>query len=305
MSQYSENSLAEDKNTAWQQVLDLIGDDLTILDVGCSSGNLGAELKEKKNATVDGIEIDEADAKLASKKLRQVEVLNVETEPSLAKIFTSKYDAILLIDVIEHLVNPAAALRQLQHLLKSNGKIIFSIPNMAHLSVRFALMEGDFTYTQAGLLDKTHLHFYTGQEIQRVFTEANLEIKTFTSSSLRYPPLLLEKKINAYGLTITDQEKFLGMLEKTSGYVYQYIGIAIPAKTPVKQPPVPKTNPHEKDYKIIEATITNYQNHVSHLEESVKLKDQHIKNLEKIIEDLKRETVISHMRTKRKSKKQL
>ncbi len=316
MSQYSENTLATDnKNTAWMQVLELVENDWTILDVGCSSGNLGEELIHKKNAVVDGIEIDEADAMLASKKLRQVEVLNIETTPDIKKIFQGTYDAILFIDVIEHLVDPVTALRNIHKLLKPNGYIIFSVPNMAHLSVRMALLEGDFTYTKAGLLDKTHMHFYTGNEIKRVFTEAQYEIKTFTCSSLQYPEFLHEKKLAKLGLVIKDKQQFLKVLDRTHANVYQYVGTAqYKDSGPIKQPPVPRVNPHEKDYKMLQKNFNDYQDSIRFLKDSVRLKDNHINNLEnqissldnhtsnleKIIEDLKNSTISNRLKQKLK-----
>lgn len=287
MSNYTKNKLIDqDKNTAWTQVLSLIGSGWTILDIGCSSGNLGKELIDKKQAIVDGIDIDDADVTLARQKLRKAEVINVETATELTAIFKDKYDAILFIDVIEHLVDPVAALKKVKSLLKPEGVVIFSIPNMSHVSVRLSLLEGDFTYTQTGLLDKTHLHFYTGKEVQRVFSEAQYRIDNFSCSSLQYPTTLIKERLASIGIEgQKDFSKFISMLEETKGFVYQYVGSAKPDTSKTKNSQqVPKLNAHEKDYKIIEQIIEDQKLHIKNLTEERKLKDQHIKNLEKIIE---------------------
>jgi hypothetical protein len=196
-------------------------------------------------------------------------------------------------------VNPVQSLKKLKALLKADGVIIFSIPNMAHISVRLALMAGDFTYTKTGLLDKTHLHFYTGEEVSRIFTDAGYELSTFDCSSLQYPLDLHKKKLKELGLQIKSPDEYKEMLRKSHGNVYQYFGSAKKVdKKIIKQPPVPVTNAHEKDYKIIEQTIYEQKKHLQFLEESVKLKDDHIQNLEKIIEDLKNHSLKNRIKRK-------
>ncbi len=302
MSNYSDNALAaNNKNTAWAQVLELIKPNWTILDVGCSSGNLGEELIRIKGATVDGIEIDAEDAKVARTKLRHVETLNVEAASGLAKLFKARYDAILLIDVVEHLVDPVSALEKLKPLLKPGGVVIFSIPNMAHVSIRLALMKGDFTYTQTGLLDKTHLHFYTGEEVRRVFKSAGYRIGDFQASSLQYPPSLYEEKFKDLGLSIKNKKQFLDMMSDTRGNVYQFVGNASPATGRPSQPEAPKVNVHEKDYQQLQQIFTAQKKHIKFLEKSVKLKDDHIRNLEAIIEDQKNRSLRRRLQRKGKS----
>lgn len=300
MSQYSSNDFSKgNENTAWTQVLHLIEDRWTILDVGCSSGNLGAELILSKKCKVDGIEIDSKDAATAKSKLHHVEELDVETTNNLKEIFPDKYDAILMIDVIEHLVKPAACLIKLQDLLKPSGKIIFSIPNMAHISVRLALMSGDFTYTKTGLLDKTHLHFYTGETIVNLFTEAGLRLSDFNCSSLQYPDILHDNKLLALGLKTTDKKTYKNMLAKTHGNVYQYVGASQVAKGKIiKQPRAPEVNAHERDYKQVEAIISEQKRYLNHLEKSILLKDNHIQNLEKIIVDQKNRAIVRRVKRK-------
>ena len=305
MSNYSDNKLADDQNTAWAQVINLVQPDWKLFDVGCSSGNLGEELIKKKNCTVDGIEIDPEDAQLAKKKLRHVEMFNIETDTqAINSSFKEKYDAILFVDVIEHLVDPVQVLKDVRSMLKAGGIIIFSIPNMAHVSIRLALLEGEFTYTKAGLLDETHLHFYTEKQVRKVFTEAGYGVGSLHPSSLQYALDLYKIKLGEAGLTFKNKQKFLDMINDTYGNVYQFVGLAQPSQTKkITQPATPKINPHERDHEIMQQTFTGYKDHIKYLEKSVKLKDDHIRDLETIIQDLKNRTVRAQIKEKVKDRR--
>lgn len=266
------------------QALELVGEGWKVFDVGCSSGNFGEELIKRKNCVVDGIDPDQKDTEIARTKLRRVEAITAEDE-KLYEFFPEKYDAILFIDVIEHLANPVEVLERVKNMLKKDGVIIFSIPNMAYVSVRYALLRGEFDYTNTGLLDQTHLHFYTGKYIQKVFNKAGYSIKNFQCSSFTYPEFQSKEILARVGLK--PNKKFFNLLEDTGGYVYQYVGSSVVAAKVPEDRPAPKLNAHEKDYKVVNETINNYKKHIKHLSEAVKLKDQHIINLEKIIQGQK------------------
>ena len=86
------------------------------------------------------------------------------------------FDYILLGDVIEHLVNPEETLRYLQQFLKRDGYIIASIPNILHYSAFIPLPFGEFNYSEAGILDRTHLRFFTWRSICNMFERLQCEI---------------------------------------------------------------------------------------------------------------------------------
>ncbi|MDD2420865.1 MAG: class I SAM-dependent methyltransferase [Heliobacteriaceae bacterium] len=138
-----------------------------LLDVGCAAGNLGARLKKSREIQVFGVEQAPAVAQKAAKKLDGVICGNIET---LALPFPPEtFDHVIFGDVLEHLKNPWAVLTRVKPLLKKDGSVIASIPNVGHISVLAGLIAGNWTYTTAGLLDKTHLRFFTLKEIQRLF----------------------------------------------------------------------------------------------------------------------------------------
>lgn len=134
-----------------------------VLDIGCGSGMLGKYLSENKECIVDGVDIDPDAVALAKPKYRKVGVFNLENE-SLATTFKAEaYDCIVMADVVEHLVHPEQLFHDVKQLLKPNGILLFSIPNITHLSAGLELVLGKFGYHNSGLLDSTHVRFYSRQ----------------------------------------------------------------------------------------------------------------------------------------------
>ena len=239
MSYYANSEFADDSNTPWYKALALMPEKGKVLDVGCSSGNFGEVIIAQKKLIVDGVELDPKDAAIAQKKLRKVFNLNIETD-SISSL-DSDYDIIYLGDVIEHLVRPSAALERLKNNLNKDGAIVFSIPNMAHISVRLMLLAGNFKYGNTGLLDKTHLHYYDRSEIDRVFHEAGYKIVNMDWVSRDIPRELLESELRKIGLV--GNEKFFKHAKQIDSGAYQYIGKAVPAGRIMKDLPRPAVSP--------------------------------------------------------------
>ena len=239
MSYYSDSEFVNDPNTPWNKVLKLIPSKSKVLDIGCSSGNFDEVIFEKKQATVDGIELDKKDAEIAGQKLHKVFNLNIETDN--LDLPDNYYDIIYFGDIIEHLQFPVQALKKVKRFLNQNGSVIFSIPNMAHISVRLMLLAGKFEYGNTGLLDKTHLHYYDKAEIYRVFSEAGYKIEQLDWSSRDLPKELIEKELDKIGLKGSD--KFFDLAKSLEAGAYQFIGRAVPSSVPVKTVPRPKISP--------------------------------------------------------------
>ncbi|QSZ27972.1 glycosyltransferase [Aceticella autotrophica] len=145
-----------------------------ILDVGCGAGALGLELKNRKYVKVVGIELNNDIAKIAKNVLDDVIVGDIE---SLAFNYPENYfDTIILADVLEHLRDPWSTLTKMKRYLKDDGIFIVSIPNINHISIILKLLGGNFEYEDAGLLDKTHLRFFTKNTILQAFRESKFEI---------------------------------------------------------------------------------------------------------------------------------
>ncbi len=145
-----------------------------ILEVGCADGHLGAALKHQTpDRTVFGIECQSDVAERAAERLDRVFALDIVTDdPPLEP---HSLDCILFGDVLEHLVDPEAVLRRYRRFLAPKGSVLASIPNLQHHALLAALLSGDFQYARAGLLDSTHLRFYTGSTILKLFLDAGYE----------------------------------------------------------------------------------------------------------------------------------
>lgn len=149
-------------------------DSMNILEIGCDCGATLLEIKNiYPNANVYGSELNERAAQIAS-HFATTTVNNIE-ETNLPYP-EAMFDYIILGDVLEHLHNPQKTLQYCKTFLKDTGHIIASIPNLMHISVMEDLLKGYFTYTETGLLDKTHIHFFTYHEIVKIFQSSGYQI---------------------------------------------------------------------------------------------------------------------------------
>ncbi|MDL2363299.1 MAG: class I SAM-dependent methyltransferase [Patescibacteria group bacterium] len=276
MSQYSQNKFVESDNHSWSLLYKYINDNAKVLDIGCSSGSFGAALITSKNCTVDGIEIFHDDAVAASKQLRNVYEVNVEAD-QLTEI-TDKYDFIVFADVLEHLIDPVLALTNVKKLLKPNGSVIYSIPNMAHISIRLALLKGDFDYTETGLLDETHIHFYNQKNIERIFSESGYVISDQKYTYANYPVKFIEETLGKSGLIVQDNDIFDKKMSDVDAQAFQFIGQAL-VTTHTKRHTVIKSLPHKMDTKELNKILTIYEKTVKDDREALKAQTEQIDQL--------------------------
>jgi 2-polyprenyl-3-methyl-5-hydroxy-6-metoxy-1,4-benzoquinol methylase len=156
-----------------------------ILDVGCGAGALGASLKTRQACEVTGVEFVAEAAELARGALDRV--LQGDLFTLADQLVDGYYDAIILADVLEHLPDTDQALQLLSTKLAVNGALILSLPNTRHWSVLRSLLEGDWKYEDAGLLDRTHLRFFTHRSLIRSLASNGFFPRSTTST--RYPHL--------------------------------------------------------------------------------------------------------------------
>lgn len=148
-----------------------------LLDVGCGNGATGAAAKERWPGLVAiGIEIVPEAARRAQDRLDRVVVGSAETLDWRAEGIAG-VDAVLLADVLEHLADPWRFLAGLRHALSDDAVVVASIPNVANLWLLEELASGRFDYASDGLLDSTHLRFFTRATIASMFDGAGFEIE--------------------------------------------------------------------------------------------------------------------------------
>lgn len=148
-----------------------------VLDVGCPTGRLMEKLKTEKECYLVGIEINEEMARIAQKRCDKLIFADIESLHDLP--FPSQFfDIIIFGDILEHTRNPSEILNLLSEYLSGDGYILVSIPNMAFITVRLNLLLGKFNYTRHGILDKTHLRFFTFKTAKELIENCGYKIKS-------------------------------------------------------------------------------------------------------------------------------
>jgi 2-polyprenyl-3-methyl-5-hydroxy-6-metoxy-1,4-benzoquinol methylase len=168
----SRKYLVEEENRA---LCAAMGRPRSVLDVGCGIGLNGAAAK-RKGARVTGIEIVPESAERARRVLDTVLPIDITSDASVERgLAGCSFDLVLFADVLEHVPDPAAVLRRLLPYVEDEGHVIVSLPNVAAWPVRLGLLGGKFEYEQSGILDDSHLRFFTRDTAVRLVEEAGLE----------------------------------------------------------------------------------------------------------------------------------
>jgi len=148
-----------------------------VLDVGAAQGILG-QLLADSGITIDAIEPNPDWADTAKPYYRRV----MESTVQAANLPDNTYDCIVCADVLEHLPDPLSTLKRLRQAAKPDATFIISLPNVAHLAVRTMLLFGRFPKMERGILDKTHLQFFTKDTAKNLLSDAGLKVdRTLTT----------------------------------------------------------------------------------------------------------------------------
>jgi 2-polyprenyl-3-methyl-5-hydroxy-6-metoxy-1,4-benzoquinol methylase len=193
----------------------------SVLDVGCAQGNLGRVIKEEFGSTVIGIEAFPNAAMEAREKLDEVYDENIENFNMPFK--KESFDHIIFGDVLEHLNDPWLTLKNIRPFLKKDGSIITSIPNIAHITTVVDLLQGKWTYQDAGLMDKTHLRFFTKTEIEKMFNECGYNVVNIESIVVSNE---VYDKVISYLYKLLSDINLVGEEFVRQSVAYQYVVVA-------------------------------------------------------------------------------
>jgi GT2 family glycosyltransferase/2-polyprenyl-3-methyl-5-hydroxy-6-metoxy-1,4-benzoquinol methylase len=142
-----------------------------VLDLGIGSGTLGQHLRQQLGCRLDGVTINPDEQAIARSWYERIEVLDLD-KPGWGSAFDEHgYDAIVCADVLEHLAHPELVLQACHRLLRPDGVLLVSVPNVAYAGMVAHLLEGNFDYGNEGLLDRTHLRFFTRRSFERLLGE--------------------------------------------------------------------------------------------------------------------------------------
>lgn len=191
-----------------------------VLEFGPANGRLTRYLAEEKQCVIDIVEIDQASGEEAAEYAK--EALLGPEKGDIEKYYwlelEDKFDFIIFADVLEHLINPWEVLKRCKKVIKPDGKILTSVPNVAHNSIIIDLFNDRFHYNPTGLLDNTHLRFFTEESFKSMVQQDGWAIVEERASVIRVGETEIK---NTY--SEVPKEVFKALISRPHGNVYQYM----------------------------------------------------------------------------------
>lgn len=205
-----------------------------ILDLGCGSGALGAFLAEYKQCICDGVTLSQEEARHAAPFYRQVHVADLE-DCDLEQLFgEARYDYIVCADVLEHLRQPERILAACRERLAPQGRLLISVPNAGYSGLVAELLHGEFRYRQEGLLDRTHLRFFTRRSLSRFLAEQGWQVDDIDTIDRALPESEFRVAYDSLPPAVARH-----LLATPDALAYQFIASATPvAQAQPIEPPV-------------------------------------------------------------------
>lgn len=213
------------RNSTYGLICERVPAEAAVLDIGCSSGNLGLALERLRGCRVLGIDIDRDAVAVARSRGIEAVVADLTHQPVAEVLGERRFDVIILADVLEHLVDPSAILAPVGSLLNPGGRILCSFPNITHLDVQVMLAQDEWRTQPTGILDETHLRFFTVAS----FTELAFACGYDVAAVDRVTLPLLGTEVLDYGQRLSLGEAAVAALAAISHQgnpnsdVYQYL----------------------------------------------------------------------------------
>lgn len=205
-----------------------------ILDLGCGSGALGAFLAEHKQCVCDGVTLSQEEARHAAPFYRHVLVADLE-DCDLDQLFgDARYDYIVCADVLEHLRQPERILAACRKRLTPEGRLLISVPNAGYSGLVAELLHGEFRYREEGLLDRTHLRFFTRRSLSRFLAEQGWQVDDIDTIERALPESEFRVAYDSLPPAVARH-----LLATPDALAYQFIASAAPvAQAQAIEPPV-------------------------------------------------------------------
>ena len=216
-------NISEQERTSLSVLAQLIPMKTTVLDIGCGSGALGQYLSQHHTCTVDGITLSEAEAAHARPYYRRIEVADLEIANLLRLFAGQQYDAIVCADVLEHIRQPERILAACRELLTAEGRLLLSIPNAGYCGLLAELLQGEFRYRTEGLLDRTHLRFFTRRSLTRFLREQGWALDSLDTITRALPESEFRTPFDSLPPAVARY-----LLAQEDALTYQFIGVARP-----------------------------------------------------------------------------
>jgi 2-polyprenyl-3-methyl-5-hydroxy-6-metoxy-1,4-benzoquinol methylase len=218
MGKYN-NILNMDTDNSASLILKNISPNTRVLEFGPGNGYMTKYMKEALNCDVAIVEIDKEDGEAAGTYASQTFI--GDSFGDIEKYFwmdLGQVDHIIFSDVLEHLNNPWKVLKESTYLLKKEGSILISIPNVSHNSVIIDLINSKFNYRELGLLDNTHLRFFTRSSLLKMVSDAGLYVEQETNTFCAVEHTEFKNTFDDIPVAMADILK-----EREDGQLYQFV----------------------------------------------------------------------------------
>ena len=216
-------NITQDERTSLSVLAHLIPPQARVLDLGCGSGALGQYLVQTKGCSADGVTLNEAEAAHARPYYHRIVVDNHETCDLLTTFAGQRYDAIVCADVLEHLSRPERVLAACRELLTPDGQLLISVPNAGYCGLVTDLLHGEFRYREEGLLDRTHLRFFTRRSLTRLLHEQHWSIDALDTIQREWSESEFQVTLDSIPPAVTRY-----LLAQPDALTYQFVGVARP-----------------------------------------------------------------------------
>lgn len=220
------DALVGNPNDAMALAFEFVAPGTRVLDAGCAAGDLGSLLHDRKNCRVFGMDYNADSVELARStgKFEGCRQINLDDFNVSDFGDVGTFDYIILGDVCEHLRNPTETLTKLKKLLAPGGAFCLSIPNVAHASVKAALLLNRWDYKDVGLMDRTHIHMFSWKGIARELADATLAIETVRPTFFGVQHMLNFNPFLHLSFMVRR-----GILNDVHSYVGQYVMLCRPS----------------------------------------------------------------------------
>ena len=262
------------KNNSHTLAYDLIekhanGGLLRVLEVGCSGGYFGAAVRAQGH-TVWGVEPDYKSSQIAKEELDFA--FNGTLDDFYRQHKDEKFDVIVFGDVLEHFSNPASALVEVKAIMNDGGVIVASVPNVSHITVRAMLLEGRWEYNDLGIMDRTHLQFFTEETLVELF-----DLAGFNVEEIKKVRLSAKEAAQLVGLKVNNL--FIKLIEETvidpNLDVFQNIVLARLSSTKEKHVDVKNPANLSSDFQDLQKQNKQFKDQVASQNDSIeRLNDQ-------------------------------
>lgn len=210
-----------DDNSSHALILRAIKPGSQVLEFGPASGYMTRYMKEQLGCRVYCVEFDETAAKIAAQYCEKIIVDDIEKFNWTKAFEGMSFEHILFADVLEHLRNPELVLQKAVELLKKDGTVITSLPNIGHNAIIMELLDGNFTYRSTGLLDNSHIHFFTKKSMLQMYEAVGIQ-PVQLDVSCAAPS---ETEFNQYYEDLPEAVQ-QHLQAREDGHVYQYIAVS-------------------------------------------------------------------------------